>query len=545
MTTPTPPVGSADGAARAAAEPAGAAPPAEAPAAPTEPDGTGDRASHVHREGALAFRNAIKLSLSLIATWSVAIVVTFKLPVYLEKALYGDYQNALAVATTAFVFVELGVDTYIQREVPVRPRHASQFFLGLGLARILVSVPLFVACALVAVHRGWATNVVAATMVFALSQFFTAFNTTFQKTLQAATKVDALAIVNVATKLLFGIGTFVVIAMRVPFVLLLMPMLVSEMIKAAFLFRATKKAVDLELNLDLKETYAVMKESLPFFVNSVAVTLGSSLDILVLGWLVDDKAHAEAAREEVGVYAAAKQIAGLSALLSPIMGGVMIPLMRRAHARSEDEFFAILRRVIEGVVVVALPLTLILALSADVALHYALRDKYAEAAGSLRALAPTFVFAYGNVLLWLALMIMGRSWQITIVSIVGLALLVGLTLIAVPLTRPLGLGGAGMGAGIALSTREAIIIITFLFLIGKRALDSRNVGAVLKSLLIAVMVTASHIALGRVLHTWPQLVLRVGLDCAFYGVLLLGLRVVRIGDAKSVLKLIKNRRNAA
>ncbi len=538
MTTPTPPEApdAPDvSAAPAASEPIGTA---------SEPVGTGDRASHVHREGALAFRNAIKLTLSLIATWSVALVVTFKLPVYLDKALYGDYQNALALATTAFVFVELGVDTYIQREVPVRPKHASQFFLGLGLARLAVSLPLFLACAFEANRRGWATNVVAATMVFAVSQFFTAFNTTFQKTLQAATKVDALAVVNVACKLLFGIGTFVVIALRVPFVLLLMPMLVSEIIKAIFLFRATRKAVDLELNLDLKETYAVMKESLPFFVNSVAVTLGTSLDVLVLGVLVDDPLHKEIARQEVGVYAAAKQIAGLSALLSPIMGGVMIPLMRRAHARSEDEFFAILRRVIEGVVVVALPLTLILALSADVALHYALRDKYTEAAGSLQALAPTFVFAYGNVLLWLALMIMGRSWQITIVSILGLGLLVVLTLVIVPLTRPLGLGGAGMGAGIALSTRELIIIITFLILIGKRALDGRNIGAVVKSLLIGAIVTASHIALGRVLHGWPQLVLRVALDCALYGALLLGLRVVRVGDAKSVLKLIKNRRNA-
>ncbi len=510
-------------------------------ASPPDPVAVGDRASHVHREGALAFRNAIKLTFSLIATWSVALVVTFKLPVYLDAHLFGDYQKALALATTAFVFVELGVDTYIQREVPIRPSHASRFFLGLALMRLTVSVPLFVACALIAQRRGWASNVMAATMVFALSQLFTAFNTTFQKTLQAATKVDALAIINVATKLLFGIGTFAVIALKVRFVLLLMPMLFSEIIKALFLFRATRRAIDLQLNLDLKETYAVMKESAPFFVNSVAVTLGSSLDYLVLDWFVGGNPL----DKEVGLYGAAKNIAGLSALLSPIMGGVLIPLMRRAHARSEDEFFIILRRVIEGVVVVALPLTLILALSADVALHYALRDKYTEAAGSLQALAPTFVFAYGNVLLWLALMIMGRSWQITIVSIVGLGLLVVLTLIAVPLMRPFGLGGAGMGAGIALSTREAIIIVTFLFLIGKRALDARNIGAVLKSALICVAVTASHIALGRVLHSWPQLVLRVALDCALYGTLLLVLRVVRIGDAKVVLKLIKNRRNVA
>lgn len=497
-------------------------------------------ATHARREGALAFRNALKLTVSLIATWSVALVVTFKLPRYLGTELYGDYQKALALAATAFVFIDLGVDTYIQREVPVRPKHASQFFLGFALVRLLVSVPLFVACALIAQKRGWASHVQAATLVFALTQVFTAFNTTFQKTLQAATQVGALSIVNVVAKLLFGVGTFVVVALKVPFVVLLLPLLLSEVLKTVVLFHATRKAVDLELRVDVKETLAVLKESMPFFVNSVAVTLGYSLDILALDYLTPkEDSH------EVGLYGAAKQIAALSALLSPIMGGVMIPLMRRAHARSEAEFFVILRRVIEGVVVVALPLTLLLALGADVALHYSLKDAYLPAAGSLRALAPTFVFAYGNVLLWLALMIMGRSWEITLVSVAGLALLVGLTVLAVPLTRPLGVGGAGMGTGLALSLRELIIIITFLFFIGKRALDARNVGAILKSALICLVVTGAHLAMGKVLHTWPQLVVRVMADGALYGALLLGLRVVRVSDAKDVLRLIKNRRNAA
>src|SRR5277367_1088990 len=105
------------------------APPEQPPVSERSRESTSP-ASAVRREGALALRNALKLAVSLIATWSVALVVTFKLPRYLGPAMMGDYQAALSTAATAFVFIDLGVDTYIQREVPVRPKHASDFFLG-------------------------------------------------------------------------------------------------------------------------------------------------------------------------------------------------------------------------------------------------------------------------------------------------------------------------------------------------------------------------------------------------------------------------------
>jgi O-antigen/teichoic acid export membrane protein len=485
----------------------------------------------VRREGAVAFRNALKLAISLIATWSVALVVTFKLPRYLDTGLNGDYQWSLATAATVFVFVDLGVDTYIQREVPVRPKHASDFFLGFALARFALAVPLFGVAAMIVMKRP--EHVQVATLLFAVTQLFMAFNTTFSKMLQAATKVGSLAIVNVVAKLLWGGGTFLAVMLKAPFVVLVLPMLLSEGMKALFLFYVTRSAVDLKLHWDLAQTKAVLKESLPFFVSAVAVTLGGQLDVAMLGFLVENK--------EVGLYGAARQIANLSMLLSPIMSGVLIPMMRRARERSEEEFFSILRRVLEGVVIVALPITLLLALNSEVALHYALKDRYLPAAGSLRFLAPTMVFAYGNVLLWLSLMIMGRSWTITIVSLVGLACLPLFIWIAVPLTSGLGVGGPGTGTAIALSLRELGVVLTFLAFLGSRALDGRNVGAILKSFGICLVVSMFHVGAAKYFQSWPMQIVRVLADGVIYLVLMLATGVLRVSDAIAVAKLIKRR----
>lgn len=490
---------------------------------------------HTRREGLLALRNAAKLAASMILTWGVALIVTFKLPKYLGPSQFGHYRFGDQFAMSAAVFLSLGVDTYVSREIAVRPKHASDFFGGVLVTRSLVLLPLVAAGVLFV--RSEVHERQVATILFGIAYTFYALNQTFQQMLQAASKVGGLAVANVVAKVLWGGGTFAAVTVNAPFWVLPIPMVLSEGLKAAFLYRAAKDAVSLELRLDMAETKKVLKVAFPFYIANVAVALGSSIDVPWLAKLVDKESP------EVGWYGAARQIAGLSALLSPIMSGVLIPMMSRAKARDEQEFYRILRRGFEAVLVVSIPLTLLLALGAEFWIHITIKDKFLPAAPSLRWLAPTFVFAYANVLLWLALMILDRSWTITVVSIAGLALLPLFITIAVPLTAPIGPGGAGMGVAMALTMRELVIAVVFLAFLRDKAMDRRGLASLLKSLVFCVIVSFVDRAIGaRVIAP-----LRLLADAAVYGALALtpGLGVLGIADVKAVLKMIKDRKKAA
>ena len=487
---------------------------------------------HTRREGMLALRNGAKLAISTLLTWAVAMIVTFKPQKYLGPERFGDYRWGDQFAMSLSVFLSLGVDTYISREIALRPKHASDFFGGVLASRALVILPLVVVASVVLRDRAYGARIAA--LLFGFAYVFTALNQTFQQTLQAASKVNGLAVANVVAKVLWGGGTFAAIALRAPIWVLPLPMIVGEGLKAGFLYVATKDAVGLELRIDVEQTKRVLKIAFPFYIANVAVQLGSSIDVVVLGWLTHTKA-------EVGWYGAARQIAQLSALLSPIMSGVLIPMMSRAKARNEDDFYRILRRGFEAVIVISLPLTLLLALGSEYWIHITIKDEFLPAADSLRWLAPTFVFAYANVLLWLALMILDRSWTITIVSIAGLTLLPILIVIAVPLFAPLGPGGAGMGVALALSTRELVIVLVFLAFLRSKALDRRGLMSTLKSLAICVVVGVTDHFLARV--TIPPL--RLAADAALYGGLALVLRVIAPSDLKAVLKMVKDRKKAA
>lgn len=479
-------------------------------------------------EGITALRNAIKLATSLLLTWGVGIIITFQLPNYLGPLRWGYYKYGLEYATSLAVFLHFGVDTYISREIPVRPKHASDFFGGVVVLRCLVVVPLFLYGYVHLGHKLHEERIAAA--LFGLTQLFMVMNLSFQQVLQAASTVGRLAIVNVIAKILWGGGIFAAIMLDAPFWVLPLPMLVSEVLKAALLYVTTRDAISLEWRVDPRETIRVLKVSLPFFIAIAAVYLGASLDVVLLRELVPDGS------EEVGWYSAAREIARLSALMMPVLTGVLVPMMSRAMHKDEGEFFRLLRRGMEGVSVVSIPLTLMLALGARFAIGIVMKEKFLPASYSLEWLAPTFVLAYANSLLWLALMIMKRSWTITIVSLAGMALLPILILLIVPMTRGLGEGRMGMGVAIALSLRELIIVLIFLAVIGKRALDQRAMLSIVKSFLICGVVIAIHVTLARI-DPWRLLV-----DGIVYLILMLATRVLRIADIRNVLRLIKDRR---
>jgi O-antigen/teichoic acid export membrane protein len=483
--------------------------------------------SEQRREGALALQNALKLGTSLILTWGVALVVTFKLPRYLGPTPYSFYQFGESWAMSAAVFLSLGVDTYISREIAVRPKHASEFFGGVLATRTLVLLPV-VLVSIVTLRTDVYERQLAAGL-FGVAYVFYAMNQTFQQLLQAASHVGGLAIANVVAKLLWGGGTLGLVLARAPFWTLPMPMIASEALKCAVLFVASRRAVDLRLVLDLAETKRVLRVAFPFYIANLAVSLGSSIDVVVLGKILSS-------HEEVGWYSGARRIALLSALLSPILSGVLVPMMSRAKHRNEEDFFAILRRGLEGVSVVSIPLTLLLALGADFWIHITQGDAFLPAAHSLRWLAPTFVLSYANVLLWVALMILDRSWTITLISIAGLVLLPVFILVGVPLTAGTGDGGAGMGCAMAMSARELVIVMVFMYFLGRRAVDRRAAMNTVKSLVACGIVVGVHAALASL---GP---LRLAVDAALYGVLAFALRIVRPSDVLAVLRMIKDRK---
>ena len=483
-----------------------------------------------HSDVSVALRNAVKLGLSLMATWAVALGVRFILPRHLGPERFGVYSWAESTAGLAFVFAGMGLDTYIQREVSVRPEHASDFFGGVTVVRSLLMLLLLGGATAYAATVETDRSVLLAVVVFGLTQSLVVTNASLAALLQASTKVSRLAIANVLTKLVWGGGILLVVAITFSYPILALPLLIGEVIKSAMLWPSVRKEVGLKLRIDRTQTKMVLVLCLPFFVNTISYTMGNKLDVTLLRSLSE--------QTEVGYYSAAQNIASLAMLLAPLEAWVVTPLLTRAVKRSEDEFFAILRRAIEGILIVAIPATMMISLGAEFWMRVACGAAYAPGAPSLAQLAPSFVFTYAAVLLATALIILRRSWTVTLISLVRLLLQPILMFVVVPYGyRNWGIGGAGMADALVFTVLELFAALMFLGALGRRAMDNRLIGAMLKSALAFAASYGAHRALLD-LGPWRLIV------CALvYAAVMLGTRGVRIGDLRWVVATVRNRRS--
>jgi O-antigen/teichoic acid export membrane protein len=477
-----------------------------------------------------AWRNSLRLGTSLLATWSVALFVRFFLPRYLGPEHFGLYSFADSFAATYFVLLNLGIDTYIQKEVSVRPAHASDFFGGILLVRAALSAVLLAALALTLVWAGRSTEAQRLVFLFGLAQNVVSLNASLAALLQSNSEVRGLSVINVVGKLLWGAGIGVGLALGVPLEALAAVFLASEVVKCAALFRIARQQLSLVLRVDWAAAKRVIITSLPFNLNAVAVTLCAKLDVTMLAFLSNDDT-------QVGWYSASSNLASLSMLLSPLVGWVLMPLLSRAHHRSAEEFWAILRRCIEGIQTIALPVTLMMALGADVWIGAVFGPAFAPAAMSLRVLAPMFVFTYLAILLSMSLVVLNRPWTLTLISLTGMLINPLLNLAFIPLgARLLGEGGGGVGAAAGVVGMEMTVTTILFFTIGRAAFDRRSVTVIGRSLLVCAGVIALHLLLAP-LGPW-----RLVADASAYVVLALAGGAVHLHDVKAVVGHLRERR---
>jgi O-antigen/teichoic acid export membrane protein len=484
-----------------------------------------------------AGRNAIKLLVSLVLTWTVGMFVKFLPARALGPVRFGELNFADSTSGSFFAFIDLGITTYMLREIPVRPKHASDFWGGLLVVRIVISALLYLATArsLGAAHASREVQISAA--IFSFAYFAQTYSTSVGGLLQAMTQVDRLAISNVLSKVLFGVATGVALV-AMPYVsnslpLFALPLLLSEIAKIAILYPEASRAVGLEFRLDAAATKSALLESLPFFISNSAITLGGTLNAMVLGFAISDKA-------ELGYFKAAQNIASLTMFLSPLVQWVLMPLLAKAKTRSADEVYEIVRRTNEGLVLLVTPITLLASLGARLWIHLALKSEYDDAVVVLQVWSLGFLLIYLAMTLSTLLVMTGHGWSVSAISLGSLPVRPLLVWVLSPIfARHWGHGGAALGGAVSdVLTTVGIVIVHFIPL-GWKAIDRRFLMTFGKTTVVAVGVFALDHYLLR-----PIGYVRLVLDLVAYAALIVILGAARISDIRRLVEEVLARRRS-
>lgn len=440
------------------------------------------------RDTSLALQNALKLGASLLVTWSVSLGLRFVLPRMLGPEQFGLYNFADAIAATFFVLATLGVDTYVQKEIPLRPGHASDFVAGITLGRLALGVVLTSSLVGFLTLTGQPSFVVWAGVFFALGQLCFVSNGTLSALLHARCTVDGLAGVNVASKALWGAGSLGALYLGFGIAGIGLAFLITEAARAAFLWALCRRHLGLRFLPKRAPTFNVLRASFPFFLTTLCAVLYSRLDITLVALL--------SGGAEAGWYGLANSVSQLGLLFTPLIASTLLPLFSKARARSEEELDACVRRSLEGVLLLTVPISLALALGADLWVSAVGGAAFAPAAAALRWMAPVFVLTYVATLTASFLNLCGRAWTVTVACLVGLVVNVGCNAVLIQTLGPLwGTGGAGAAAAIATFITELVVVGVMIRGVFRRLFDARLCDVLLRTAGVCAVVVALHLML--------------------------------------------------
>lgn len=426
------------------------------------------------RDVSYALRNALKLGVSLLFTWGIALSVRFVLPRWLGPHLFGALSFSDGFSGMAMVFLSLGLDSYARLTLPVRPSHASEFFGGITLFRILIGALL---CAAIAValhltHRP--PEVRSLVWIFAAAHFFVQLNFTLTSFLHSCGRVDGMSVLAVVTKIIWGAGVFLAMFTGAGLWAYPASLLASEATESVVLLWLCRRHLSLDMmRVEWEPTLEALRGSMPFFAFSLVHNVYARVDVSILGVITNDR--------EVGYYGAAQALGSLSLLLAPLLGWVLTPLLARAAARSPHELDIIARRALELVVVASAGLLLVFWVGAAQLIHLVFGDAFAPATSALRVISIGQLVTYVAMILSSVMGVLDRRWALTIITAIGAIINAALNVICIgPLHAWLGDGGGGTACALVTLATESLATGAMIVLLGRRIADPRTFATLLR-----------------------------------------------------------------
>ncbi len=200
-------------------------------------------------------------------------------------------------------------------------------------------------------------------------------------------------------------------------------------------------------NYDFKQH---LKPIFVFFATTVAVSVYTNLDTVMLGFMSDDA--------QTGLYGAAVKVKTLLLALVSSLGNVLLPRLSVYIAKQEyDQFKRMLSKVLNFLLLITVPLTVFFAIFAYDSIVFISGTSFAGATLAMQLLMPTVFFNALNGMTGNQMLVpLGREKAVMLSVIAGAVLDFALNWVAIP-----KMGAAG--AALATLLAEFIVLVVQMF----------------------------------------------------------------------------------
>lgn len=389
-------------------------------------------------------RNTAFLLVATLFTNLAAFVWNVYLARYLGTAGFGILSTALALTGIFSILADLGIGTYITREIARNPAGAGDLVAaGLG-NRIILSCIVFVLILLfplIGLYSGTAAAVIVFIAGYMLLGSFSSF---FNSIFQGFQRMEYQTVWNILNSLFILVGVLAVVWLGGSVVQVAVAYLIAaalSLVYSAATFTRRFFTPGLSFSRDM------IREAIPFGITSVFSLIYFWIDSVMLSLMKGDVS--------VGLYNAPYRLLTVISSLYGVYLTAVFPVMSRFHVESEDSLRFTYMRSLKYLIIIAVPLIFTVFTLAGPLIELIFSAKYLESVPALRVLiiATAFMFINGVS----SSLLGSANRQITVTRITGVAALFNVTLNLALIPR-----FDFMGASVATVITEALMTLLFL-----------------------------------------------------------------------------------
>lgn len=419
--------------------------------------------------------NTVLLSATEFFTRLVSLALIILVARLLGPVMLGIYAFVLGLLRVCDIFLNFGLDRYLQREVGREPEWAGPLFSRVFVLKSLVY------CLVLAVVLALSFTIIdepvkrGVLLILTGALFFRTHTASIAALFRAHQKAQYEATVVLTMRLLYGgLGLAAVLSGYGLLTLVSLELGAQIVAFLAAFWVFTHRIASPWHKVawpDLKDLVALSKD---FFFIRLVLTLSSSLNILLLSLLAGDLV--------TGFYAAALRLTSAFDFIPEAFTGSFLPVISRQARENWPNFVAVFRNYVKYLIIAGLGLTAALASMAPDLIPLVFGPDFKPAVPVLILLALALSFEFLNLSLTNALIALNAESRLlkNFTAVLFFNLLVNLLLI--PIWRE-------MGAAWAVVLAESLVLVLQLKALGRDRLHSLALGNVVWRPLLAGLLT--------------------------------------------------------
>ncbi|MEI7436651.1 MAG: flippase [bacterium] len=486
-------------------------------------------------------QNTFVQGVSQLITWGLSWVLLIVLPRKLGDADFGKLFFAMSYGTIFSVFINLGVNLWLTREVAAlrsetadlanAGRQRLRALLGNVLAmKIALALGIYALQSALIFLLPYDAATRTAVLIVGAATCLGALTLTLSGAFQGLEMMTIPNVGLVVEKVVVTVGCVALLERGFGLIPVCWVHLAASAFDLLIVYVLLRRRIPFEWNFDAAQMRRIFLGGLPFLVWVVFGEIYVRIDVVMLSMMTSAAV--------VGWYGAAFRLYGSILFLPNLVCTTVFPALSRMGAAGQDDqvFGRAVSRIFRLMLFAAAPVAIGTVVVAEPIVHYLYGGKFGPVGPDLQIFGICMLLVSVDVVLGSVLIARGREKAWACMAVAGAVFNPLMNLWMIPLAQRL-YGNGGIGAAIATALTEALMMCGALWLIPRGLLERSLLAATLRAVGAAV-------AMGLVLHFLPvhNPLLLIAVGAPVYGALALALGVLPREDWLHVWHAIKRRR---